>query len=88
MCFIRQYCTILCPIFLILGMCIIGLLLPDKTFSKTEMRYLAQPPQLGFEEVVSGGYSKNFESYYSDQFPMRDVWIYIVKVARPLGASI
>lgn len=75
--FLKQYCTILFPVFLILGMCIIRPLLPDKTFSKVEMRYLAQPPQFNLEHMLAGVYSKKFESYYSDQFPMRNFWLYM-----------
>lgn len=75
--FLKQYCTILFPLFFIFGMCIIGPILPDKTFSKAEMRYLTQAPQFGLEHLLEGVYSKKFESYYSDQFPMRNFWIYI-----------
>lgn len=52
----------------------------SKTFSKAEMRYLAQPPQLSVDNVMSGIYRDKFEAYYSDQFPLRNFWIGIEKL--------
>lgn len=75
--FLRQYGTILFPILLILSMCVMALVSPSKTFSKTEKRYLAQLPPLSVENIATGTYRGKFETYYSDQFPLRDCWIYI-----------
>lgn len=78
--FMRQYITILFPVLLILSMCAIAVVSPNKTFSKTEMRYMAQPPRLSVDNVMTGTYRDKFEAYYSDQFPLRNFWIGIEKL--------
>ncbi|HHU53117.1 MAG TPA: hypothetical protein GXZ43_03425 [Clostridiaceae bacterium] len=40
--------------------------------SETEKRHLQQKPELTSEKLFNGEYSKEFEAYYADQFPMRD----------------
>ncbi|BAE85404.1 hypothetical protein SDC9_10856 [bioreactor metagenome] len=70
------------PFLLILAMLILHLALPDKTFSKEERRYLAQWPVFHIEEVIDGSYERKVESYFSDQFPLRNFWVYIEKSSR------
>ena len=65
------------PLLLILGMFILHLALPDKTYSQEERRYLAQWPVFHIETVLNGSYETKIESYFSDQFPFRNVWVYI-----------
>lgn len=65
------------PLLLILGMFILHLALPDKTYSQEERRYLAQWPVFNIETVLNGSYETKIESYFSDQFPFRNVWVYI-----------
>lgn len=67
------------PFLLIIGMLMFHLALPDKTFSKEERRYLAQWPVFQIEKVLNGSYESKVESYFSDQFPFRNVWVYIQK---------
>ncbi len=67
------------PFLFILVMLILHLVLPDKTFSKEEMRYLAQWPAFCAENVMDGSYKTKVESYFSDQFPFRNFWIHIEK---------
>lgn len=62
---------------MILVMFIFHLALPDKTFSKEERRYLAQWPVFQIETVLNGSYESKVESYFSDQFPFRNVWVHI-----------
>ena len=39
----------------------------DDTFSASENRILTERPKLGLQEVASGEYMSQFESYVSDQ---------------------
>lgn len=50
---------------------ILGILLRDKDVSETENRPLSQKPAFSVEQVASGSFMKQFESYASDQFPGR-----------------
>ena len=62
-------------------------LTPDQEFSELENRYLTQftPPKLGKLElganfgkggnVLNGEFMQKFESYVTDQFPMRDAFV-------------
>lgn len=44
---------------------------PDKS-SDSERRLLAQFPALEYEKILTGRWAKDFESFTSDQFPMRE----------------
>lgn len=48
------------------------LLEPDKSFSESENRVLAEMPPLSFSSVADGSFMKAFETYLTDQFPFRD----------------
>lgn len=48
------------------------LLIPDKQMSEKENRVLAQKPVLTLSSITSGKFMKDFESYLTDQFPLRD----------------
>lgn len=50
-------------------------LTPDKTFSETENRSLAQKPDLTLDGVLSGKYMADYETYVTDQFVGRDMWV-------------
>lgn len=54
---------------------VLFLALPKRTFSPEENRNLQQLPTFSLSTVLSGDFSKKFESYLSDQFPARDFWI-------------
>ena len=60
--------TILC---LTLG----SLLTPDRTYSDSENRKLAQFPKLSWAAVKDGSWFSDLESYTADQFAGRDFWI-------------
>lgn len=45
---------------------------PSKDISDTELRKLAKKPQISIESIMSGKYTKDFEAYSLDQFPLRD----------------
>ncbi|WFA09295.1 DHHW family protein [Tissierella sp. Yu-01] len=73
------------PYLFILAMFILHLILPAKTFSKEEKRYLAQWPVFHMEDVLDGIYGTKVETYFSDQFPFRNFWIHIQKSSVPLN---
>ena len=54
---------------------IAGILIPDRGFSEKENRVLASRPALKADQVASGNFEKQFETYKNDQFPLRDMWI-------------
>ena len=58
--------------FMILLFSIMHWLGPDKEFSVSERRKLAQFPELSGETIISGKFMGEFESYAVDQFPLRD----------------
>ena len=54
---------------------ILHLALPDRAFSEQENRYLQTAPKFSFSSLFSGKFTSAFETYLTDQFPMRDAWI-------------
>lgn len=56
---------------------IFNILRSDVTFSEQENRYLAQKPKLTFQSVMSGTYMKDFETYVSEQFIGKNIWVTI-----------
>ncbi len=50
------------------------LFLPKREFSERENRYLEQRPSFSFSALTDGTFTKDFESFISDQFPLRDAW--------------
>ena len=57
------------------GFFLLNLLLPDKDFSEKENRQLQTLPKFTLSSLFSGTFATRFESYCSDQFAGRDVWI-------------
>ena len=62
-------------IVLIFVITVVNLLLPDKEFSEKENRMLAQRPELSAASLFDGRFMSHSESYLSDQFVFRDLWI-------------
>ncbi len=60
---------------LIFGFTLATLLHPQKERSETENRPLQQRPSLTWDSLISGEFAKDYESYLSDQFVLRDGWI-------------
>ncbi|MCC6095100.1 MAG: hypothetical protein LIV24_08825 [Eubacterium sp.] len=63
---------------------ILNILVPSRTFSADENRNLAQRPKLTASGLVRGDFFRDFNSYLSDQFVGRDVWMNI----RSLGVAL
>lgn len=66
------------------GGALLSILLPKKSFSETENRYLAQFPIFSWERLADGTFGIDYERYLSDQFPFRDSWIGIKTAAEQL----
>lgn len=65
-------------VFLVAVLALVGalsLLLPKPTVSQYEKRELADFPALSAKALWSGEWMRDFESYYADTFPGRDVFI-------------
>lgn len=49
--------------------------LSDSVFSPFENRYLSQKPVFQWDDLISGRYTENYESYLTDQFVFRNEWM-------------
>ncbi len=47
----------------------------DRNFSQKENRYLASFPKLSIASIQSGSFMDDFETYLTDQFPLRDACV-------------
>ena len=61
----------------IYGLTISNFFVADKEFSEMENRNLAQCPQLSLAAIGTGQYMEDFETYFTDQFAARDVFVNI-----------
>ena len=59
----------------ILVMSVLFLLLPKQDFSATEKRYLAKFPEAEAGRVLDGTFGKEFEAFFADHFPVRNLWV-------------
>lgn len=64
----------ICVAFIWLIISIFVWIWPEKEISESERRLLEQFPELTAQDVLSGDFAKDFETYTLDQFPMRDVF--------------
>ncbi len=60
---------------LIFGFTAISLFTPIKKFSENENRVLAQRPKFQWNSLWKGTYTKDYETFITDQFFKRDAWI-------------
>ena len=56
-------------------MCLFLVLVPGKSFSEKEKRYLEEPPRLTVKSLLSGEFGEKAENYAADHLPMRDLLI-------------
>lgn len=56
------------------GLLALHIILPDRERSEVENRTLAQWPEFSWEELKDGSFTEDVESYFADQFPLRDQW--------------
>ena len=64
-------------VLLLLLLSIVSLFWPTRRFSASERRNLAQRPKFSYEGIVDGTFSNEVESYLADQYPARDIWVYL-----------
>lgn len=50
-------------------------LLPQRTYSEREKRYLAETPDLSWSGILDGSVQKELEAWLADQFPGRDAYV-------------
>lgn len=60
---------------LMFAVTVINLFAPKRDFSENENRYLQDLPSLRLDNILSGKFSYDFETYVSDRFVGRDGWI-------------
>ncbi len=65
------FVVVLAVIF-VFGFTTSGIILSDKDISKTERRKLADFPDVTLNNILSGKFMTDFESYTLDHFPLRD----------------
>lgn len=60
---------------LIVLLLVVSVILPDRDFSDRENRVLMKFPHFSMAAVRDGSFMSSFETYVTDQFPLRDAWI-------------
>ncbi len=60
---------------MILAIMAVGIVQKDKTYSSAENRMLQEFPKLSVKRLLNGKFQKKYETYLSDQFPQRDLWV-------------
>ena len=63
---------------------VVNLIVPSRKFSPDENRNLAQMPKISAASLANGDFFRDFNSYESDQFVGRDLWMNI----RSLGTML
>lgn len=71
----HQGLTVALLALLLLALTAADLVKADRLFSETENRILAQKPERSLENILSGRYEEDYESYATDQFVSRDRWV-------------
>ena len=69
---IKNIFVVVAASFLIFGLALTGLLMPDKEVSVSERRPLAEFPTLSVKSLADGSFQAGFEEYSPDHFPFRD----------------
>lgn len=67
--------TIIVFLLFIYGFFTFSLLKEEVAYSETENRTLAKKPEFSGESFFNGSYTKNYENYIQDQFPLRDEFV-------------
>lgn len=62
---------------ILLGLAIADICTPDRLFSEYENRILASKPDFSVKTLFDGSYTKEYETYVTDQFVERDKWIFV-----------
>lgn len=78
---LNTYVTVAVFLIFIFAFTVTSMIKPDRTFSPSENRYLAQCPKFSVKELFEGTFSTDYEEYITDQFVGRDSWISIKTIA-------
>lgn len=70
----KNLCLICLMSVILGGFSVWAFLKPADKFSESERRMLASFPKFSADTVMSGKFAKDFESYVTDQFPMRETF--------------
>lgn len=72
-----RWSIVICAVFclLLFGTSLFSILKPIKSFSENENRFLAKKPEFTKESFLSGQYAAEYETFITDQFPVRNQWI-------------
>lgn len=73
---IGKYLLTMLFLVFIFGFGISTIVLPDKESSYWENRTLAQKPTVTKDDILNGKFSAGYEAYITDQFTLRDGWVY------------
>lgn len=65
---------------ILFGLAVADICTPDRLFSEYENRILSAKPKFSLEKLFDGSYTKDYETYVTDQFVGRDNWIYVKTV--------
>lgn len=72
---IKEYPLVFLMALLIYLMFALYLILPERDFSEVENRYLSKKPALSWDAVEDGSFEADFDTYTSEQIPLRDEFI-------------
>lgn len=59
----------------IYGLAVLFIFLPKPDYSPSEKRYLEKFPEVSLDAVSSGKFGEDFERYFADRFPNRNLWV-------------
>lgn len=62
---------------ILFGLAVADICTPDRLFSEYENRILSAKPKFSLKKLFDGSYTKDYETYVTDQFVGRDNWIYV-----------
>ena len=81
---INDIINIILTLALVFGLAAAMIIMPDAEFSEQENRYLEKMPELSVRTLLDGTFTGKIGGYFSDQFPLRDVFVGI-KGAAEIG---
>ncbi|MBO5184832.1 MAG: hypothetical protein J6D79_03740, partial [Clostridia bacterium] len=71
---VTAVCAVTSAVFVLIvfGVLALAVATPDREKSESENRVLKQFPAITLSSVFDGSFMKSFETYFNDQFPLRD----------------
>ena len=71
----KKWYVILCACFVVPILLLFGISLVDKNKTSSGSEELAQFPKFTVKTFLNGEFTKGFEEYFADQFPLRDMFM-------------